>query len=52
LLAGLGIVIVAVNIPFIGGIISFVLTLVGLGLLVQWVFDTLPRRSADESLQG
>ncbi len=44
LLAGLAIVIVAVNLPFIGGVISFLLTIFGLGLLVQYVIRTLQAR--------
>ena len=42
LLAGLVVVTVAVNLPFIGGIISFVLTIVGVGLLVQYLLGALP----------
>jgi hypothetical protein len=45
LLAGLLIVVIAVNLPFIGGIINFVLTLIGLGLLVQHVLSRLPSRA-------
>ena len=45
LLLGLFIVIVAVNLPFIGGIINLVLTLVGMGLLVQYLIGSLPGRS-------
>ncbi|XOV88915.1 MAG: zf-HC2 domain-containing protein [Pseudomonadota bacterium] len=35
LLVGLGVVLIAVNLPAIGGVISFLLTIVGFGLLVQ-----------------
>ena len=42
LLAGLVVVTVAANLPFIGGIISFVLTIVGVGLLVQYLLGALP----------
>jgi len=42
LLAGLAIVIVAVNLPYLGGIINFVLTIVGLGLLAQYLIAVLP----------
>jgi hypothetical protein len=38
LLVGLVIVVVAVNLPFIGGIINFVLFLIGLGALVMTVY--------------
>lgn len=41
-------VVVAVNLPFVGGIINFVLTIVGIGLIVQHVFAALsaPRESS------
>ena len=48
LLVGLTIVIVAVNLPFIGGIINFVLTIVGLGLLVQYLFGILRARDSSD----
>ena len=48
LLAGLVIVTVAVNLPFIGGIISFLLTIVGVGLLVQYLLGVLPRRAPND----
>ena len=48
LLAGLFVVAVAVNLPFIGGIISFVLTIVGMGLLVQYLLGVLPTREPDD----
>ena len=48
LLAGLVIVTVAVNLPFIGGIISFVLTIVGVGLLLQFLLGVLPGRASDD----
>ncbi|MDX1562010.1 MAG: hypothetical protein R3305_03750 [Gammaproteobacteria bacterium] len=38
LLLGLVVVLVAVNLPFIGGLISFVLTCIGLGLLVFYLY--------------
>ena len=47
LLAGLVIVTVAVNLPFIGGIISFVLTIVGMGLLLQHLLGVLPTRASN-----
>ncbi|MEQ8691925.1 MAG: hypothetical protein RIC89_13960 [Pseudomonadales bacterium] len=37
LLVGLAIIIVAVNLPIIGGIINFLLTVLGVGLIVQYV---------------
>ena len=36
LLVGLGIVMIVINLPWIGGFISLVLSLLGLGMLVQW----------------
>ena len=48
LLMGLSIVIVAVNLPFIGGAINLVLTIVGLGLLVQYLIGVLPAREAGD----
>jgi len=46
LLVGLSIVIVAVNLPFIGGIVNFLLTIIGLGLLVQYLFGRVSNRKA------
>jgi hypothetical protein len=43
LLAGLLIVIVAVNLPWIGGLINFLLCLLGLGALVITVYRTYGR---------
>jgi hypothetical protein len=43
LLAGLAIVIVAINIPVIGGLASFLLTIVGFGIIVTMVFTRLNR---------
>lgn len=42
LLVGLAIVIVVVNLPFVGGILSFLLTVVGLGLIAQYLMANLP----------
>lgn len=39
LLAGLGIVYVAINIPAIGGVIRFILTIVGMGMITRVIFD-------------
>lgn len=44
LLSGLTIVVIAVNLPIIGGIINFVLTIVGMGLIVQYVIRAIPSR--------
>ncbi|MCP5183578.1 MAG: zf-HC2 domain-containing protein [Pseudomonadales bacterium] len=41
LLIGLAIVLVAGNLPWIGGIVGFVLTLVGLGLLAQYLWKAV-----------
>jgi hypothetical protein len=46
LLAGLAIVIVAVNIPVIGGLANFLLTIVGFGILVTMVLARLNRSTA------
>jgi len=46
LLAGIAAIIFVVNLPAIGGIISFILTIVGIGLIVQWVFAGLSARDA------
>lgn len=45
LVAGLVVVIVASALPFIGGIIGFVLTLLGLGMLARFCFSALPTRA-------
>ncbi|MEM9620279.1 MAG: polymer-forming cytoskeletal protein [Pseudomonadota bacterium] len=50
LLVGLAIVVVAINLPFVGGVISFLLTLVGLGLLLQYLFEALSSRQRDPDL--
>ncbi len=42
LLAGLAIVTLLVNVPFVGGIVSFLLTVVGLGLIVQYLIEYTP----------
>ena len=39
LLSGLVIVLIAINIPEIGGVINFILTILGAGLLVQLFFE-------------
>jgi hypothetical protein len=46
--AVLAVGIAKVNLPFVGGIISFVLTIVGIGLIVQYVFTALstPREAS------
>lgn len=45
LLLGLVVVIVAVNLPFIGGIINFLLTLVGLGLFVAYLLNAFQSKA-------
>ncbi len=45
LLAGMTIVIVAANLPWIGGVLSFVFTIVGMGLIVQRLYVALPMRN-------
>ncbi len=49
LLVGLGIVVVVINIPFIGGILSFLLTVIGLGLIVQYLMGAIPARDYAEA---
>jgi hypothetical protein len=44
LLAGLLLIIVVVNLPAIGGIVSLLLTLVGMGLIVQKLLEYLSQR--------
>jgi len=46
LISGLAIVTVAINIPFIGGVVSFVMTIVGIGMLVQWLITNYSRDAA------
>ena len=50
LLLGLAIVLVATNLPFIGGVVSFVLTLLGLGLLVRYLIDSFSERPTTAAL--
>jgi hypothetical protein len=49
---GLTIVIVAVNLPFIGSIINLVLTIVGLGLLAQHLIAILARPDSGDLAPG
>ena len=44
LLVGLVIVLVAINLPVFGGVIDFILTIVGLGLLVQYFYRLIAKR--------
>jgi hypothetical protein len=44
LLAGITTILVAINLPAIGGVISFLLTIVGVGLIVQRMFAALSER--------
>lgn len=46
LIVGLLLVTVAVNLPFIGGIIGFVLTILGLGILLQYLYRVVKSRQA------
>ncbi len=46
LLAGLAIVVVAINIPYIGGVIGALVTLVGLGLIVEYLLRLFNVRGA------
>ena len=47
LLAGLVAVLVAVNIPFVGGLINLLLTILGLGLLAELVYRGMSRVRAE-----
>lgn len=47
LLLGLLLVIVAVNLPFVGGIVNFVLTITGLGMLVIWLWHVVQGSPTD-----
>lgn len=46
LLSGLAIVWVAINIPFIGGVINVVMTIVGIGMIAQWLITNYSRDAA------
>jgi hypothetical protein len=46
LLAGIVLVIVAVNLPWIGGLINFVLCLLGLGAIAMALYSVANRRRA------
>jgi cytoskeletal protein CcmA (bactofilin family) len=46
LLVGLGIVIVAINVPLVGGLANFLLTIVGFGILVTMVLARFNRGTA------
>jgi hypothetical protein len=46
LLAGLVIVLIAVNVPFVGPFANLVLTLVGLGLIVAHLLGAVDRQRA------
>ena len=46
LLIGITIIIVAINLPWIGGLLNIVLTVVGFGLIAQQVYRALPLKAA------
>jgi hypothetical protein len=46
LIAGLVIVVVVINLPLVGGIANFILTLVGFGVIVTLVFARFTRAPA------
>ena len=46
LISGLVVILIAVNIPFVGGIVNILLTIVGLGLLVSSIFGRYEGRLA------
>ena len=50
LLSGLIAIFIAVNIPAIGGIVGFVITMLGAGLLVQHFFTAISNRNARASM--
>jgi cytoskeletal protein CcmA (bactofilin family) len=45
LLTGLLVITIVVNLPFIGGVIGFVLTITGLGLLLEMLYRALTQRA-------
>jgi hypothetical protein len=47
LIVGLVVVVVAINVPFIGGLANFVLTLVGFGVIVSLLVARFNRGSMD-----
>ena len=47
LLAGITVIIVAINLPAIGGFINFVLTIIGIGLIVQRLLRALAARDPE-----
>ncbi len=49
LLVGLTVVMVAVNLPLIGGIVGFILTIIGLGMLVQFLLEVISRASGESA---
>ena len=46
IVAGMAIMIVAVNLPWIGGVISFLITILGLGILAMELMDRFSNRTA------
>lgn len=50
LLVGLIVILIAVNLPAIGGVVSFVLTMLGVGLIVQRLLAALAERNPEASL--
>ena len=50
LLVGLLVILVIVNLPAIGGVVSFVVTVLGVGLIVQRLLAALAERNAETSL--
>ncbi|MFT5208713.1 MAG: cytoskeletal protein CcmA (bactofilin family) [Flavobacterium sp.] len=47
LLAGLATVLIAVNLPFIGGVISLIMTVVGIGMITQWILNNYSKDAFD-----
>ena len=52
LLAGITVIIVAINLPAIGGFINFVLTIIGIGLIVQRLLAALAARDSATTSVG
>jgi cytoskeletal protein CcmA (bactofilin family) len=50
LLAGLVIVLIAVDIPYVGGLVNFLLTIVGLGAILLEVFKRRPKTTESPAL--
>ncbi len=48
LLVGIALVILVVNLPWVGGLLGFLMTIVGMGVMVQWLLGVVPRATYTE----